>query len=100
MRYSSAGQQWYGSSPSGLRQGDMGSDYKPRVPMPRNELDSIMNNPYNDTESQEYILAPYEANAVHSRADGIVKTEEVSITYGEKGAFHRSKDHPANWRPQ
>jgi hypothetical protein len=55
---------------------------------------------YNDTESQENIIGPYEMRRVQSRTDGILKTDEVTITYGVEEIVHRSKDHPANWRPQ
>jgi hypothetical protein len=76
-------------------------DYKPRVIKPRNDLESILNTRFDDAESQENILGPYDNELVKvakGHKEGIVKTEEVSITYGEKDKVHRCKDHPASWR--
>ena len=77
--------------------------FKPRVIKPRNELDSIMNTQTDDMESQNNILGGWtvdcESGGQRVR-EGILKTEEVSITYADKAKeIQQSKDHPANWRP-
>jgi hypothetical protein len=40
---------------------------------------------YDDTESQETITGPSETQRVQSQTDGILKTDEVTITYGAEG---------------
>ena len=95
---------WYGSSRPNHRP-DLATEPgpKPRVTRPRNELDSILNTQNKDMESQTNILGGWavdcESEGQRTR-EGILKTEEVSITYADKAKeIQQSKDHPANWRP-
>jgi hypothetical protein len=83
--YSSNGRRRYSSSRSGQHKTDFELRHKPQVIRPRNELDSIMGTRYDDTESQETITGPSETQRVQSQTDGILKTDEVTITYGAEG---------------
>lgn len=101
--HSSNSQQrgWYGSSRPNHKP-DLATEPgpKPRVTRPQNELDGILNTQNKDMESQTNILGSWavdcESGGQMTR-EGILKTEEVRITYTDKAKeVQQSKDHPAN----